>query len=71
LGRWIIGSNDVRMVLYSHRSLLLSIGMHGRIDNWGKGTGWVHCMDGKGGSKNLHAKEYVVLSVGEVICLVL
>jgi hypothetical protein len=49
----------------------LSIGMHGRIDNWGKGAAWVHCMDGKGGSKNLHVKEYVVLSVGEVICLVL
>lgn len=25
---------------------------------------------GRGGSKNLHAKEYVVLSIGEVICLV-
>jgi len=48
-----IGSNDVRMVLYSHCSLLLSIGMHGRIDNWGKGAAWVHCMDGKGGVKKL------------------
>ena len=33
--------------------------------------GWVHCMGGVGGlKKKLHLKEYVVLSVGEVICLV-
>lgn len=67
-----IGSNGVRMVLYSRCSLLLSIGMHGRIDNWGKGMGWLGALHGWCGraQKKLHVKEYVVLSVGEVICLV-